>query len=80
MSQIELNAHQLLRPLVQVQVDDASRGVVRAILDRQIQGQFVQFVTFLVTDEAQFHLVVVVALGLLDVFLFAITIVTDVVG
>ena len=49
-SQIKLYAHQLLRPLMQVEVDYTSIRVLRIVQDRQVQGHSVQSIMVLVSN------------------------------
>ena len=49
-SQIKLYAHQLLRPLMQVEVDYSSVCVLRIVQDRQVQGHSVQPLMILVSN------------------------------
>ena len=49
-SQIKLYAHQLLRPLMQVEVDYSSVCVLRIVQDRQVQGHSVQSLMILVSN------------------------------
>lgn len=49
-SQIKLYAHQLLRPLMQVEVNYSSVCVLRIVQDRQVQGHSVQPLMILVSN------------------------------
>ena len=80
MSQIKLQTHQLLRPMVHVYVDDASVSIVRAILDWEVQREPLLRYLLLIPDKIQFKLALVVSLGSLDVILLAIAIIAHVVA
>ena len=50
MSQIKLYTHQLLRPLMQVEVDYTSIRVLRIVPDWQVQGHSFQSLMVLVSN------------------------------
>ena len=80
MSQIELQAHQLLRSVVHVYVNDASVSIVGAILDWEVQREPLLLHLLLIPDQVQFELALVVLLGGLHVVFLAIAIIAHVVA